>query len=81
MSSNFKLSIKLPVDRKTNDLFKRLCNKEAVGLGGSFNFANRKVMINLDANSIKQNDSSMFSKFLVKHLGVTRTSYNLFDMF
>ena len=72
MSSNSKLSVNLPVDRKTNDLFKRLCNKETVGLEGGGSFY---------ANSIKQNDSSMFSKFLVKHLDVTCTSCSLFDMF
>ena len=68
MSSNFKLSVK-----RMNDLFKRLCNKEAVDLGKSFDLANGNVMVNLEANSVRQNDSSKFSILLVKHLDVTQT--------
>ena len=73
MSSNLKLSVKIPVDNEWR-MSKRLCNRNS-GFGEKFyNFANGNVMINLDANSIRENDSSMFSIFLVKHLDVTQTS-------
>ena len=53
---------------------KRLCNRNSGFEEKFYNFANGNVMINLDANSIRENDSSMFSIFLVKHLDVTQTS-------